>query len=75
MATILNFLLQQAIIILIKGYNKFGKAKAYRVIDEFYSELDKRLSERLGKESASKVENELIELLEEKIKAIRKDSE
>ncbi len=75
MGVILNFLLQQAVILLIKAYNKFGKAKAYSVIDNFYAELDVRLEQRLGKEGANKLENELIDLLEEKLRAIRRDTE
>jgi len=73
MKTILNFLFQQIVLLLIKAYDKFGKENAYKVIDDFYSKLDNKLEQRLGKDGANKVENELIDLLEEKIKSIREN--
>jgi len=69
----MQWVLQKLFIFLVEAYDKFGKLKVNEFIDGAISKYDDVLEKQFGKEKATKIEKEFLDMGEEYIKALKKE--
>ena len=75
MNSILRWVLESIVIMLIKGYDKFGKEIVIKNLTDFWVSVDEKLEKKFGKDIATNLEKEILDVLEEQIVIIKKEIE
>ena len=71
----MQWLLQTLFMFLVEAYNNFGKDRVNFFIDSTISKYDDLLEKKFGKEKATQIAKEFLDMGEEYIKALKKEME
>ena len=72
---IIKFLLKFTVKLFINFYREFGETKVKALIDNTFSSIDEDLESKLGKEYATKLEGEILDILQESVIVLKKNME
>ena len=75
MEAILKWLLKAVISLLIQFYKKFGAEKVKILLTSLFDSVNDGLESKFGKEYATKIEGEMLDILKESITILKKELE
>ena len=71
--TFMQWMLKKVFVFLAEAYDEFGKPAVNDFIDEAVVRCDDMLEQKFGKEKASKIERQFLEMGEEYVVAMKKE--